>query len=159
MALRPHQRIPRITALDLDALRTMGITCLVLDIDNTLVPWESSAVAPDILAWVRALPEQGFAACILSNNTRKRVQPVQELLDIPAFCWAAKPFGPGFFRLMKTLGWKRHQVAVVGDQLMTDILGGQLHKLHTVLVQPLSAHEMGFTKLVRKVERRLLKEQ
>lgn len=91
-------------------------------------------------------------SCIVSNNFSLRVRRIGALLGIPVVGWALKPVPIGFWRAMAIMGTDRATTALVGDQLFTDVLGGNLLGLRTILVDPLSPHEFPTTRLVRRIE-------
>ncbi|MCL6450305.1 MAG: YqeG family HAD IIIA-type phosphatase [Acetobacteraceae bacterium] len=154
--LRPRAYLPSIEHLDLDALRGVGIEGVILDLDNTLVPWRDPRAPEELLAWVRRLEAHGFKACILSNGRRRRVAAFSAALGVPGVC-GAKPGRAGFRRALALLGTPPSRTAVVGDQVFTDVLGGNRLGLHTILVAPRSARELGFTRLMRLLEALVLR--
>jgi hypothetical protein len=102
---------------------------------------------------VQRLHAVGLAGCIVSNNFSLRVRQVGELLGLPVVGWAVKPVPVGFWRAMSIMGTTPATTALVGDQLFTDVLGGNLVGMYTILVEPLSTEEFPTTKLVRRLER------
>ncbi|MGH2425704.1 MAG: YqeG family HAD IIIA-type phosphatase, partial [bacterium] len=92
-------------------------------------------------------------ACIVSNNFAGRVRTLAEHLHVPVVIGAVKPTPWAFRKAMKVMGTTPRETALVGDQLFTDILGGNLLGLRTILVDPLSAREFPTTMLVRRIER------
>lgn len=159
--LRPDMQVKRIADIDLDYLWQLGIRGLVFDLDNTVTPWRVYQHNPDIVNWFRALRQRGFAACILSNSLHGRVQQVNEWLDIPVLGNSKKPLQSGFCLAKKTLGLDAAQLAMVGDQLLTDIYGGNLAGFYTILTEQLGDREGWGTrhisrrleKLIRKIRR------
>jgi HAD superfamily phosphatase (TIGR01668 family) len=102
---------------------------------------------------VRRLRSTGLAGCIVSNNFSLRVRQVGAMLAIPVVGWALKPVPLGFRRAMAIMGTRPATTALVGDQLFTDVLGGNLLGMYTILVEPLSPDEFPTTRLVRRIER------
>ncbi len=152
---RPDVSAPSVLEIDLEQLRAWGIEALLLDLDNTIVMWRSQEVTEEILAWVKRVRDAGIRLCIVSNTgTVGRVRPVAELLDLPYFVRAAKPRLRAFRRAAASLGLPPEKVAVVGDQIFTDILGGRRAGMTTVLVDPINPHrEFITTRCMRVVER------
>lgn len=134
-------------------LATWGVRGLVLDLDNTLVPWNTSEVSPAVKAWVTNLRAASMTACVLTNNYTRRASNVAEQLDIPIIKVAFKPSPAAFRSALRVLGVMPSQAAVVGDQLFTDVLGGKLVGMRAILVNPLSTREFFTTKFVRWLER------
>ncbi|MBW4885481.1 MAG: YqeG family HAD IIIA-type phosphatase, partial [Bacillus sp. (in: Bacteria)] len=93
---------------------------------------------------------------IVSNNNEKRVKIFSEPLNIPFIYKAKKPMGRAFRKAVKNMGLKKEDVVVIGDQLMTDVLGGNRNGFHTILVVPVAASDGFFTRFNRQVERRIL---
>lgn len=154
--LCPKQYVEDIYQIDFGHLKNRGIKGMILDLDNTLVPWNDHAVYPEVRAWVGALKAAGFRACIVSNNDARRGRKVKEILEVPAFWKAVKPRRRTFRKAMATMGLQSSEVAVVGDQVFTDILGGNRLGLYTILVHPIDKREFLGTMCVRKIERIVL---
>ncbi|NLG37826.1 MAG: YqeG family HAD IIIA-type phosphatase [Clostridiales bacterium] len=155
--LRPALERERLTDLDAEELRRRGIEALILDLDNTLLPWGSRTVDGDTLAWIGRIRRAGLKICVLTNGHGPRARSVCEMVGVMCIWSAGKPFPGGFRRAQGRLQVPRERCAVVGDQLFTDILGGNAAGFFTVLVSPLSAREMAWTRFVRHAERALLK--
>lgn len=153
--LTPHRAVASVADLDPRSLVADGIRGVVLDFDNTVIPWGAAAPAPAAAAWVRGLHAAGVRTCIVSNNFGLRVREVGRLLQVPVVGWALKPVPVGLWRAMAIMGTRPRETALVGDQIFTDVLGGNLLGLRTILVEPLSPHEFPTTRLVRWVERRV----
>lgn len=147
----------RLTDLDVEELRTRGIEALIIDLDNTLLPWDSDTPGPETLDWLRRARASGMRLCILTNNKKNRTQSISQTLGIRGIWSATKPFPYGFSRALSHLQVPRSRCAVVGDQLFTDILGGNAAGFATILVDPLSVREMAWTRFVRGIERTLLR--
>lgn len=154
--LGPDRFAPRLHNVSLDELYARGIRGLILDLDNTMVAYRQSEVVADHLAWVEEAHERGFKMVMLSNNFTERVTNVAAQLRIQCIPNALKPLPTGFIRAKRVLGLKRRQIAVVGDQLFTDILGAKLLGLYTILTEPIEAHDFAITRLFRFFERLLL---
>ncbi len=152
---RPDVIAPAVTEIDLPALWARGIRALLLDLDNTLVCWRSKDVRAEIGAWVQQAREQGFRLCIVSNAAHiERVESVARQLGIPYVVRAVKPLRRALRRAAALLGVSPAQAAVIGDQVFTDVLGGNRAGMLTVLVQPIDRrHEFVSTKAMRLLER------
>lgn len=155
--LIPDMHYESVFFIDTDSLKQKGIEGIIIDIDNTLVAWETKEADEKVLNFVRSLLEKGFKICMISNNTRKRVEKFNETLELPAIHKAGKPKTAPYFKAMKLLGTNRDNTAVIGDQLFTDVFGGNRLGLFTILVTPISPKEFIWTRLVRKIERIMLK--
>lgn len=139
-------------------LQELGIRGLVLDLDNTLVPWHVNELTEEVAAWVRAIQAAGIRLCIASNTHRpRRLKALAEQLGVLYASGVAKPRPGGFRRSIALMGIRPEETLVIGDQVLTDILGGNRCDLLTVLVPPLHPHEFIGTRCVsRPIERWLL---
>ena len=152
--LCPDICVDSVLDIPLEELGQKGITSFILDLDNTMTEWNSNELRPEITAWVAKLKELGVKACIVSNNKESRVKAVAHVLDIPYVCRAGKPLGRAFRRALEQLGSSPEETSVVGDQVFTDVLGGNLMGMLTILVSPLNPREFIGTRLfLRNLER------
>jgi HAD superfamily phosphatase (TIGR01668 family) len=133
-----------------------NIKGLLFDLDNTLLPWGSCQIPGEISNWLQCAKEKGLQLCLVSNSYEKRVAGIARSLNIDYISWARKPANYGFAKAIRNMGLVPQEVAVIGDQIFTDIYGGNRLGCYTILVVPLSSHELPITKLVRMLERRLL---
>ena len=154
--LCPKQVTASVLDIDLDNLSQKGITALILDLDNTLLRWDADQAPADMTAWVRSAVQRGFKVCITSNGMPHRVEQIAGQLGVPAIPKAIKPTKRPFRKALTILGVSSNQAAVIGDQVFTDILGGNRMSLHTILINPLGQKELRTTAIVRHVERRVL---
>lgn len=154
--LCPKQYIEDIHRINLNSLKEKGIRGIIMDLDNTLVPWNDDAVVPEVINWIEKVKKSGFIACIVSNNDGRRREDITKVFDLPAFWKAVKPRRRTFRKAIKMMGLKPSQVAVIGDQVFTDILGGNRLGLYTILVRPLNKREFVGTMCVRKLEKAVL---
>jgi HAD superfamily phosphatase (TIGR01668 family) len=151
---RPDQCVRNVCEIDLMALYQSGFRALMLDLDNTLLPWASSLVPESSKQWIESAKAAGMGLCIVSNtHNPKRLNAIARELGISCVFRALKPRPHGFERALKMLGCKAENCVVVGDQLLTDILGGNWACMHTILVEPMHPKEFIGTKLSRLVER------
>jgi len=154
--LGPNRFAPRLCDVALDELTALGISGLIIDLDNTLVAYRQSDIVNDHLAWVEMAHRQAFKMVMLSNNFSERVQAVADQLHIECIPNALKPLPTGFWRAKKALGLPRRQIAVVGDQLFTDVLGAKLFGFYTILTEPIEPHDFALTRVFRFFERLML---
>ncbi|WP_297853726.1 YqeG family HAD IIIA-type phosphatase [Meiothermus sp.] len=154
--LRPRARLKSVMEITPEWLQVRGLRALLLDLDNTLVPYKTYGEAPrDLLEWLQTLKDAGIQIMLVSNGSRGRVRYWCERLGVLGFGPAGKPWF-GFRKALRQLALSPREVAVVGDQLFTDVLGGNLIGAYTILIPPLSKRELGYTRLVRKLERWVL---
>jgi HAD superfamily phosphatase (TIGR01668 family) len=155
--LRPKGQANSVLGLSLEELKEAGIRGLIFDLDNTLVEWNQSSLTPETIDLICRLKDNGFRICILSNALTERVAIVAGTLDIPYVSRAAKPRKSPFKKALDLLGTIPQETAVIGDQLFTDILGGNRMELYTIWTTPLSTTELISTKMVRRLERLIVK--
>ena len=155
--LQPKLFAESIKDISVEALFAQGKKGVLVDLDNTLTIWESEVLPPETVDWIGAAKKQGLKVCLLSNNKGERVKRIAAVLDIPYVDKATKPRRRAFRLGMETMGTQPAETAVIGDQIFTDVLGGNRLKLHTILVAPISTHEFAGTKLMRILERAVLR--
>jgi HAD superfamily phosphatase (TIGR01668 family) len=153
----PDLYIENIYKLDLNYIKKKNIKGILIDIDNTMLPWNSSHIEDRLMNWVSDCLKQGFSLCIISNNKYHRIQNCAERLGIPAVSGSLKPFKKAFKKGLNILGTQPEQTAVLGDQIFTDILGAKRMGLFAILVKPISSRELYWTRIMRTLERQLLK--
>lgn len=151
---RPSELAAGVPRIPLAGLWERGFRGLVLDVDNTLCAWEwDHAVIPEaVAAWVEEAKTRGFRLIIISNGRPGRVAEVAERLRLPFLARARKPLRRGFKQALALLGTTPSATAVIGDQLLTDVLGANRMGLHSILVPAVSAREFAGTKLSRLLE-------
>ena len=143
-----------VTAIPCAALLRRGIRGLIIDLDNTLTRWNEPRCAPEVASWLAALAGAGISVCVVSNNGPERVGAFcrQLAAQVPWIANAGKPRRQAYGRALARLGLPAPAVAVVGDQVFTDVFGGNRSGLLTILVRPLGHREFPATRVVRLVE-------
>jgi HAD superfamily phosphatase (TIGR01668 family) len=155
--LRPDLYVRCLQDVPLEHLARRGIKGLIIDLDNTVTQWGRATLDAQVQDWFKNLKTYGMGACLLSNNRQKRVQVIAQDLGVPAIFRAGKPRARAFLQAMELLGTSPAETAVIGDQIFTDVLGGNLLNLYTILVVPLDKKEFIGTRVIRLVERIVLK--
>ena len=153
----PDEVVRSVAEIDLDALAARGIEGLIIDVDNTLLAHGVREMDPERLEWARRAVGR-LRVCLLSNSVRgRRARRLSQLLGCPGVSvwdWRRKPFGGGFRRAMAITGTAPEHTAMIGDQLVSDVLGGNRAGLHTIWVEPIHPREFVLTRLVnRRLER------
>jgi uncharacterized protein len=144
--------------LDCDLLRARGIRGVLMDLDNTLAPWRTQVILPEVAQWVGCLREHGLYGCLVTNAAHySRVRPVAERLGIPWVARALKPLPYGFRRGMALLGTEPESTAMIGDLMTMDVVGSKRLGIYTVLVEPLSDREAVGTRLLQRPAERFLR--
>lgn len=151
---RPVAYFDRLALLDADELYRRGYRALLFDVDNTITCWNSPDIAPEVLAWFAGLQQAGLKGCIISNNSAGRLQPLAGRLGLAFLPKARKPLPFGYTKAAALLGADRRQTLMIGDQLMTDVLGANLAGMDAVLLKPISlAREFRWTYVNRRLEK------
>ena len=154
----PKERLSRITEVTPAWLSDRGLRAVIADLDNTLVPYGVAPPPPAELAgWKRALDDAGVPLAIVSNAKPGRTRQWAEALGVPGWGLAGKPVPLSLRLTIKKMGLSPAEVAIVGDQLFTDVLGANLAGGYSVLVEPIEPDRgLPHTRWVRGLERRLL---
>jgi len=155
--LYPRIYVNSLLDIPLERLKELKIKAFILDLDNTVTEWNSSTVKKEIVEWFEKIKQEDFKACILSNNGEKRILSVSESLGIPYIPRAQKPRRGAFYRAISLMGVDPEETAVIGDQIFTDVLGGNRAGLFTILVVPINRKEFLGTKISRSFEYFLLR--
>ena len=155
--LYPTLYVDEISEIPLDMLIKKGIRGMIIDLDNTIAPWDQPTVTQSAEKWLQKAKNAGFKIFLVSNSTSSRVNYFMETLDIPGISMAQKPRRGSFRKALELMGLDRKEVTVIGDQIFTDVLGGNRLNLHTILVNPINRKEFFFTRFVRLAEKFVMK--
>jgi len=157
--LKPDLYYNSIFDIDLKKLFRLGIKGIILDVDNTLVPHNHPFPTKESIDFIKSAEEHGIKACVVSNNSKNRIDDFAKRLGVPYVCNARKPMGGGYKVAMEIMKTDCSDTATVGDQIFTDILGGKLLGILTILVKPISKNgETFFIRFKRLIEKHLVKE-
>ncbi len=157
MLFRPNIKLERITNISIDILKKYNIDSLILDVDNTLSTHHGQVLTDGLEDWLDTMRQNGIKMTVLSNSTTKRLEPFAKKIGLNFISLGLKPLPFGYLRALKRLGTKRKNTAIVGDQIFTDVLGGNLVGLKTVLLTPIKPETSLRFRLKRKVEAWLIK--
>ena len=138
-------------------LTSLGIRALLIDIDNTLAPYEQDLPDENIINWFAQMKEAGISCALISNNDVPRVELFNSLLSLPAYAKSGKPCKKTLIRAMRDMGVDASVTAGLGDQLLTDTLA--VHKLGmiSIIVPPIKDKLTPFFKFKRRLERPFMK--
>lgn len=157
--LGPDRFVSRLADVPHEQLEELGFRGLIVDLDNTLMGFRQTEMCVDHLAWVERAHERGFKMVMVSNNFTERVTGIARQLRIPCIPNALKPLPFGVMRAVKILEMPRREIAVVGDQLFTDVLSGKLCGLYTILTEPIESKDFPITKVFRFLEKLMLRDR
>lgn len=133
-------------------LEELGVKGLLLDIDNTLTTHDNPVPAPGVEAWITRMQAAEIRLCLVSNNHPPRVAPFAQRLGLDFVCEGKKPLTKGYQEGTKKMGLKRKEMAAVGDQIFTDVLGANLFRVPCIFVFPMEMETTRFFKIKRKLE-------
>lgn len=140
-----------------EKLKKAGIRGIITDLDNTLIEWNRADATEELIEWFKKMHDAGIQIVILSNNKEPRVKKFADPLGIPYIYRARKPLTIGFKRALELLKMRPEEVLMLGDQMLTDMMGANRKKLHTILVKPVAQSDGLVTRFNRFIERRVYK--
>ena len=157
MILYPNADFKKVSEITVDFLNKNNIKALILDVDNTLIDYYSN-LSEETITWAQKLKNNNIKLYILSNsNKRNKVEKIAKKLEIPYKYFAKKPLKSGFLKVQKELKEKNENIATVGDQLFTDVIGGNRCKMFTILVEPINKKDIWITMWKRPIEKFIIK--
>ena len=140
-----------------DFLTSIGVKGIVLDVDNTLEPYENPLPGDHVKQWLAELKEQGISAAIVSNNGGERINLFNSELGLPAYYKAKKPFKKNVLNAMKDMGSDKSNTILMGDQVFTDVWAAHNTGIRAILVPPIKDKTDVLTKFKRLLEKPILK--
>lgn len=143
--------------IDYKKLKKMGIKCLLFDLDNTIAPFDMEKPPRKLKDFIEKIKDMGFKIIIFSNACKNRIRPFKNKLEVDCAASAKKPSKKKYKKVLAQYKYSENEVAMIGDQIMTDILGGNKIGVLTILVDPIKQKEMFFTKINRILEKRIMK--
>lgn len=153
----PDYRFDTFDLVSADFLSGLGIKGVILDIDNTLEPYEHPDPGDHVVAWLKSLNNVGIKTAIVSNNGRERVERFNKNLKMPIYFKAGKPFKKKILLAMKDIGSDKTNTVFMGDQVFTDVWGAHNAGMKAILVPPINDKRDPFTKFKRLLERPFLR--
>ena len=153
----PDYMFQRFDDVTPEFLESIGVRALIIDIDNTLAPYEQAEPDERIRAWVENMQKHGVQMTLMSNNDRERVELFNRDLKLPAYYKSGKPLGKNLKRAMADMGTDKTSTAVLGDQLLTDALAGNLLGLRAIILPPIRDKTTLFFRFKRLCERPTVK--
>ncbi len=150
---KPEYIFGKTTNITPEFLKEQGITNLLLDVDNTLTTHNNPEPSEGIDRWLDSMRAAGIGMMIISNNKKARVEPFAARLGLPYSSMSCKPLSIGYTRGMKMLGGTKENTAIVGDQIFTDVLGGNLKGIRTLMVLAILHEDSAGFKFKRRIEK------
>ncbi len=138
-------------------LLSIGVRGIVLDVDNTLEPYENPLPSDNVVQWLSDLKEKGISAAIVSNNDGERIELFNEKLGLPAYFKAKKPFKKNVLNAMRDLGTDTDSTILMGDQVFTDVWAAHNAGIRAILVPPIKDKKNFITRFKRWLEKPILK--
>ena len=152
MKLYPKLYLNNVKEINISTLNKYNLKGLILDIDNTLIDYNKNLLE-GAEKWAENLKQQGIKLCILSNSNHKnKVENVAKKLNIPYIYFAQKPLKKGFNKAKEILKLEPNEIGVVGDQILTDVVGANKSNMFPILVKPIDEKDIFITKIKRPVE-------
>ncbi len=148
---KPKMYKKNIHQIDFKLLKEKGIKCLIFDLDNTLGLISEKECPRKTKLLIKKLKED-FLVLVCSNNNRTRLKPYLEDLGIGGVSWSMKPLTRGLRKIKRNYHLKKKEMAIIGDQIVTDIYAGNKYRIKTILVDPLGEKDMKVTFFNRKIE-------
>lgn len=152
MIFYPKGYFNKVSEITLEYLKENNIKGLILDVDNTLIDYYKN-ISEDTIKWVNSLKKSEIKICILSNsNKQEKVKDVASKLNLDYMYFAMKPLKRGFKKAKKLLDLENEEIAAVGDQIFTDVVGANRMKMFSILVEPIKEKDIFVTLLKRPIE-------
>ena len=142
VSLLPRVIVDHLTDLTPELLRSMGVRALLMDFDNTIVPYTSDAPTEAMKAWLQRMQSSDIFLCVVSNSKKPRVVRFCETYELHCVTHARKPFSRGIREALNRYGLEPESTALVGDQIYTDVLGANGCGLTSILITPIHLHNI-----------------
>ena len=153
----PEYRFDKSIEVSADFLVDIGVKGIILDIDNTLEPYENDFPSEAVVLWLNSLRNNGIAVAFVSNNNKMRVERFNKNLGFPAFYKAGKPFKKNILLAMAKINTTCENTVLMGDQVFTDVWAAHNSGIRAILVPPINDKRDLLTKFKRWLEKPILK--
>ena len=155
--LVPEYKFDRFDQATAEFLLSIGVKGVLLDVDNTLEPYEHEIPGKNVLQWLESLNRVGIKTAIISNNNQARVDLFNKEIAMPAFSRAGKPFASKLNLAMELIGTNKENTIFIGDQILTDVFAAHNAGIRAILVPPISDRKDPLTKFKRILEKPIQK--
>ncbi|MFI3307876.1 MAG: YqeG family HAD IIIA-type phosphatase [Mycoplasmatota bacterium] len=142
--------------IDYKKLKNRGIKCILFDLDNTLVVYNEKEVTNKLVDFTISLKKMGFKIIIVTNSPKVRAIKFRDALDIDCCANARKPRPNKIIEILEEFNYKESEVALIGDQMCTDVICGNRAGITTILITPLSKKDLFVTKINRFREKKIM---
>jgi len=151
--LKPDLCADNLSCIDIAFWCAQGIRCILIDLDNTVAPWRKTDMTDEARQLIAQCRDAAIMVVLFTNAPEVRAREAAWKAGIGYYASARKPFPFHYRKAIAELGVNATETMTVGDQIFTDVLGGNLMGCVTVLTSPLSATEYRGTKLLRFLEK------
>ena len=155
--LVPEYKFERFDEVTVEFLLSIGVRGVLLDVDNTLEPYENALPTKKVCDWLEALSTAGIRTAIVSNNNSERIDLFNKNLGMPAYAKAGKPFIKNLQRAMADIGTAHSETIFMGDQILTDVWAAHNAGIKAILVSPINDKKDAFTRFKRLLERPIIR--
>ena len=139
-SLLPRMILHHLTDVRADVLRARGITFLMMDFDNTIVPYTTNVPTAQMTAWLQQMQASGIGLCVVSNSKKPRVVEFCRQYGLACITHAKKPFSRGIRECLTRFSLAPTHCALVGDQIYTDVLGANCAGVQSILISAIDNH-------------------
>jgi len=153
---KPTWMVRSIYSITPDQLKKHNIKAVLTDLDNTLIAWNNPEATEESIQWIEMMKEAGIPVMILSNNSAERVQGIADYLELDYVPRSLKPSRRAFRSAQEKLELPKENLLMVGDQIITDVLGANRFGVRNVLVKPLLESDAWNTKFNRFIELKVM---
>lgn len=157
MLLKPHLKLNRITDIEKRHLDMLGVNLLLIDVDNTISTDHGRELIDGLGEWIEKMRSEGVGLYILSNARGRRIAPFAEKIGLDYISLSMKPLPFGYWRGVRHADARRKNAAIAGDQIFTDIFGGRLAGVKTILLSPILPERQLSFRIRRKLEKAVFK--
>lgn len=153
----PEYRFEKFDMATPEFLVSIGVRGIILDVDNTLEPYEHPLPGDHVVAWLDALKAVGISAAIVSNNNAERINLFNKELGLPVYYKAGKPSKKNVLKAMSDIGTTAENTVLMGDQVFTDVWAAHNAGIRAILVPPINDKRDIFTRFKRLLEKPILR--
>ena len=140
LSFLPKFIFKEITDISPEFLAEQGISLLLMDFDNTMLPYTTNVPTEKLLCWIDGMKEAGVTLCIVSNSHKNRIPDFSQKYDVHCVVRAGKPGRKGILRAMREFEMDKEHTALVGDQIFTDVLGANFAGVTSIAVKSIHNH-------------------